>query len=148
MQYMCRHSDINSCQQQPAILSSYNKTLSIFGPQIGHDANMRLQYVPESSKFIKKIFLLHSGFNYIVTTIYIVRVFRMDYVGILLLLVTSFLPWLHYGFYCHNGIQAIYIALIAVLGVLCIFAVLHDQFNKSNMKPLRAGREEADGVTG
>ena len=40
---------------------------------------------------------------------------RLDYSGISLLIIGSFVPWLYYAFYCRALAMAIYIGMIVVL---------------------------------
>lgn len=54
--------------------------------------------------------------------------FRLDYAGITLLIVGSFIPWLYYAFYCRALHMAIYITMISVLGVLAMIVSLWDKF--------------------
>lgn len=41
---------------------------------------------------------------------------KLDYIGIVVMIVGSFLPALHYGFYCHPRLQAMYAFMITSLG--------------------------------
>ena len=43
---------------------------------------------------------------------------RLDYCGIALLTMGSFVPWLYYSFYCRIEPKITYLALILVLGKL------------------------------
>ncbi|KAK2725344.1 hypothetical protein QYM36_001704 [Artemia franciscana] len=49
---------------------------------------------------------------------------RLDYVGITLLIVGSFVPWLYYGFYCEYLAYVIYLSLVITLGVASMIASL------------------------
>lgn len=66
-------------------------------------------------------------------------IFRLDYCGIALLIMGSFVPWLYYGFYCHYEHKLVYLSVVLVLGVSSIFVSLYDKFSEPNLRPLRAG---------
>ncbi|CAK5108619.1 unnamed protein product [Meloidogyne enterolobii] len=71
---------------------------------------------------------------------YVVRIFsRLDYMGISLLIVGSFIPWIYYGFYCRREPKISYIAMIGVLGLSAIVVSLWDKFNDKRYRPMRAG---------
>jgi adiponectin receptor len=42
---------------------------------------------------------------------------RLDYLGILLMILFSFVSALHFGFYCKDDMRAIYISIIIILCV-------------------------------
>ena len=64
---------------------------------------------------------------------------RLDYVGIAVLIVGSFVPWLYYGFYCNDIPRLVYISSINILGIICIIISLWDRFAAPKFRPLRAG---------
>lgn len=64
---------------------------------------------------------------------------RLDYCGIALLIMGSFVPWLYYGFYCHYEHKLIYLSVVVVLGIVSIVVSLWDKFSEPNLRPLRAG---------
>lgn len=64
---------------------------------------------------------------------------RLDYCGIALLIMGSFVPWLYYGFYCHYKHKMIYLTVVIVLGITSIITSLWDKFSQPNLRPLRAG---------
>lgn len=66
--------------------------------------------------------------------------FRLDYCGIALLIMGSFVPWLYYGFYCHYQHKLIYLSVVVVLGCVSIIVSLWDKFSEPNLRPLRAGK--------
>ena len=53
---------------------------------------------------------------------------QLDYVGISLLTVGSFVPWLYYSFYCDFVPKLIYMTFISVLGVSTIIITMMDRF--------------------
>lgn len=65
--------------------------------------------------------------------------FRLDYCGIALLIMGSFVPWVYYGFYCHYEHKVIYLSVVMVLGIVSIVVSLWDKFSEPNLRPLRAG---------
>jgi adiponectin receptor len=74
--------------------------------------------------------------------------FRLDYTGISLLIIGSFVPWIYYGFYCRREPKITYIAMICVLGVASIIVSLWDKFNESRFRALRAGVFVSMGCSG
>merc|ERR1719431_319372 len=63
---------------------------------------------------------------------------KLDYVGISLLTVGSFVPWIYYGFYCQFAPKVIYLTIISVLGICAIIVTMLDRFSTSEYRPLRA----------
>lgn len=74
--------------------------------------------------------------------------FRLDYTGITLLIVGSFIPWIFYGFYCRFIPKIIYISMIFVLGIAAMIVSLWDRFAEPRFRPLRAGIFAAMGLSG
>lgn len=64
---------------------------------------------------------------------------RLDYCGIALLTIGSFVPWLYYSFYCRMSPKIGYLALIALLGTFSIIVSMCDRFSRPHFRPLRAG---------
>lgn len=73
---------------------------------------------------------------------------KLDYCGIALLIMGSFVPWLYYGFYCHYEHKLVYLSVVMVLGVLSIIVSLYDKFSEPNLRPLRAGVFASFGLSG
>ncbi|RAH80862.1 Hly-III related protein, partial [Aspergillus japonicus CBS 114.51] len=63
---------------------------------------------------------------------------QMDYIGIVLLIVGSFIPSIFYGFYCHPILQTAYITMIAFLGLLCAAISAGPQFRHPRWRHFRA----------
>lgn len=73
---------------------------------------------------------------------------KLDYCGIALLIMGSFVPWLYYSFYCHYRPKIIYLSVVIVLGVLSIIVSLWDRFSEPRLRPLRAGVFMGFGLSG
>ncbi|KAK6752865.1 hypothetical protein RB195_003953 [Necator americanus] len=72
---------------------------------------------------------------------------KLDYTGITLLIVGSFIPWLYYGFYCRPQPMIIYITMISVLGLLAMVVSLWDKFAQPKYRAFRAGVFVAMGLS-
>jgi len=66
-------------------------------------------------------------------------VLKLDYVGITVLIICSFIPWIFYGFYCRPEPKITYTATIIVLGIGCIIVSFWEKFSEPNWRPVRAG---------
>lgn len=64
---------------------------------------------------------------------------KLDYCGIAILTMGSFVPWLYYSFYCRLGPKIAYLTLIFVLGSACIVVSLWDKFSEPQFRAVRAG---------
>jgi len=73
---------------------------------------------------------------------------KLDYVGIALLIIGSFIPWLYYGFYCEFYSKLIYALSALILGISAIVVSLWDKFSEPTYRPLRAGVFLAFGLSG
>uniref|UniRef100_A0AC34GNH2 Uncharacterized protein n=1 Tax=Panagrolaimus sp. ES5 TaxID=591445 RepID=A0AC34GNH2_9BILA len=79
----------------------------------------------------------------------VVRLFsKLDYMGISMLIVGSFIPWIYYGFYCRREPKLTYIAMVIVLGIGAVIVSLWDKFSESRYRPLRAGVFVSMGCSG
>jgi len=80
------------------------------------------------------------------------RVFRifgkLDYSGIALMIMGSFVPWIYYSFYCDSEPKVIYMSCICVLGVLCIVISQWDKFGTAKYRSTRAIVFAALGLSG
>lgn len=61
----------------------------------------------------------------------------LDYVGIVNMIVGSFLPALHYGFYCHPHWQLFYGTCITTLGSGAMWTVLNPKYATPDYRPYR-----------
>nr|KAG5689662.1 hypothetical protein BaRGS_026777 [Batillaria attramentaria] len=73
---------------------------------------------------------------------------KLDYCGIALLTIGSFVPWLYYSFYCRIEPKITYIVLIFVLGSCCIVVSMWDKFAQPKFRPVRAGMFIGLGLSG
>lgn len=64
---------------------------------------------------------------------------KLDYCGISILTMGSFVPWLYYAFYCDYAYRTAYLILISILGMSCIIASLSETFGKAEYRAYRAG---------
>lgn len=98
--------------------------------------------------------ILCLGFSWVFHTVYchserVGRFFnKLDYCGIALLTIGSFVPWLYYSFYCRLEPKVTYLALIFFLGTICIVVSMWDKFAQPQYRPLRAGVFVALGLSG
>ncbi|CAD5219882.1 unnamed protein product [Bursaphelenchus okinawaensis] len=63
---------------------------------------------------------------------------KLDYSGITMLIVGSFVPWIYYSFYCRTVGKVVYIAMIVILGTAALVVSLWDKFAEPTFRPLRA----------
>ncbi|KKK19242.1 hypothetical protein P175DRAFT_0434846 [Aspergillus ochraceoroseus IBT 24754] len=61
-----------------------------------------------------------------------------DYIGIVGLIVGSFVPSIYYGFYCAPGLQELYWTMICSIGIGCIMVSVFPQFRTPRLRPFRA----------
>lgn len=93
--------------------------------------------------FLGAIFCL--GLSFLFHTVcchseHVSRLFcKLDYVGISLLTVGSFIPWIYYGFYCQFTPKVVYLTTISLLAVATIIVTMMDRFSDPTYRPIRAG---------
>ncbi|CAD5227276.1 unnamed protein product [Bursaphelenchus xylophilus] len=63
---------------------------------------------------------------------------KLDYSGITMLIVGSFVPWIYYSFYCRTIPKVIYIGMIVILGTAALVVSLWDKFSEPKFRALRA----------
>jgi len=63
---------------------------------------------------------------------------RLDYAGIAVLTVGSFVPWIYYGFYCQFIPKVVYLSIISVLGTITVVVTMMDRFNAPQYRSVRA----------
>jgi adiponectin receptor len=64
---------------------------------------------------------------------------KLDYSGITMLIVGSFIPWIYYGFYCRTLPMIFYITMITIMGFAALVVSLWDKFAEPAFRPVRAG---------
>uniref|UniRef100_A0A0N5A1T8 ADIPOR-like receptor IZH1 n=1 Tax=Parastrongyloides trichosuri TaxID=131310 RepID=A0A0N5A1T8_PARTI len=64
---------------------------------------------------------------------------KLDYSGIALLIIGSFIPWIYFTFMCHKHLVILYITMIVIMGILAIIVSLFDKFAEPKYRSLRAG---------
>lgn len=62
---------------------------------------------------------------------------KLDYIGIVAMIVGSFLPMIHYGFHCHPNLQLLYSVMIVILGGAAAYTVLAQKFSSPAYRPIR-----------
>lgn len=94
------------------------------------------------------------GFSWVYHTVFchsegVYKLFsKLDYCGIAILVVGSFVPWLYYSFYCSLRTHLFYLVSIISLGFSCIVVSLWDKFAQPEYRGVRAGLFIALGLTG
>jgi len=63
---------------------------------------------------------------------------KLDYVGISMLIVGSYIPWTYYGFYCHTTHRAVYLIAISILCIITIIVTMARRFATPVYRPIRA----------
>ncbi|CAK7270350.1 hypothetical protein SEPCBS119000_004043 [Sporothrix epigloea] len=73
---------------------------------------------------------------------------KLDYSGIVFLIVGSYVPTLYYGFFCHPRWLTTYLYLIVLLGLACLAVSWLEHFRTPAWRPYRALLFVALGVSG
>ncbi|XP_068900407.1 adiponectin receptor protein isoform X2 [Tenebrio molitor] len=73
---------------------------------------------------------------------------KLDYCGIAMLIMGSFVPWVYYGFYCHFRPKVVYLSVVCALGITSIMVSLWDKFSESGWRPFRAAVFMTFGLSG
>ncbi|XP_050812266.1 adiponectin receptor protein 1 isoform X1 [Gopherus flavomarginatus] len=104
---------------------------------------------PLQEKVVFGIFFLGAvlclSFSWLFHTVYchsekVSRTFsKLDYSGIALLIMGSFVPWLYYSFYCSPQPRLIYLSIVCVLGISAIIVAQWDRFATPKHRQTRAG---------
>uniref|UniRef100_A0A452GJE0 Adiponectin receptor 1 n=1 Tax=Gopherus agassizii TaxID=38772 RepID=A0A452GJE0_9SAUR len=117
---------------------------------IGYLFSPNVNYVaPVQERVVFGMFFLGATlclcFSWLFHTVYchserVSRTFsKLDYSGITLLIVGSFVPWLYYSFYCSPQPQLIYLIIVCALGVTAITVSQSDHFSTPQYRAVRAG---------
>ena len=104
----------------------------------GHTPVHVFKTVFDLSDFAEEVLSIIKNIYFIFFTISCFY-FRLDYCGISVLTVGSFVPWLYYCFYCRLVPKICYLALIFTLGSCCTVVSLMDKFQTPKFRPVRAG---------
>ncbi|PNP49910.1 hypothetical protein THARTR1_09440 [Trichoderma harzianum] len=73
---------------------------------------------------------------------------KLDYTGIVVLIVGSFVPALYYGFFCMPMLLAAHLCLICLLGTGCAIVSWVEQFRTPKWRPYRAMMFTSLGLSG
>ncbi|KAK9130296.1 hypothetical protein Sjap_010783 [Stephania japonica] len=73
---------------------------------------------------------------------------RLDYAGISLMIVSSFVPPLYYAFFCHPNARLFYLTTITTLGIFAVIMLLAPALSTPRFRPLRASLFLAMGFSG
>ncbi|KAM4759874.1 adiponectin receptor protein 1 isoform X2 [Corvus cornix cornix] len=103
---------------------------------------------PLQEKVVFGMFFLGAvlclSFSWLFHTVYchsekVSRTFsKLDYSGIALLIMGSFVPWLYYSFYCSPQPRLIYLSIVCVLGISAIIVAQWDRFATPKHRQTRA----------
>ncbi|KAH7378547.1 mPR-like GPCR protein [Cadophora sp. MPI-SDFR-AT-0126] len=63
---------------------------------------------------------------------------QLDYLGIVILMWGSSIPFIFYGFYCDQKLQTLYWSIVSVLAIFCIAATFTPHFEHPHLRPWRA----------
>lgn len=73
---------------------------------------------------------------------------KLDYSGIAILVLGSFVPWLYYGFYCDQTHMIFYIVSMVLLSTCCIVFSLWEKFAAPTYRPMRTATFIGLGLSG
>ncbi|KAK7205406.1 adiponectin receptor protein [Myxozyma melibiosi] len=73
---------------------------------------------------------------------------RLDYIGIIFLIVGSFVPAIYYGLHSLARTMPIFFAIVAVLGTVCTILTLRPEFADPSWRTFRASMFVVFGVSG
>ncbi|OWA54636.1 Adiponectin receptor protein [Hypsibius exemplaris] len=118
---------------------------------------MSQQFPPDEKWAFTAFFvsaILCMGFSFMFHTLYChsrsvgLLFLKLDYCGIALLILGSFVPWLHFGFYCQTVTKIVYLSVISVFAVCAVIVSLWDRFSQPRFRPIRAAVFLALGSSG
>jgi len=79
----------------------------------------------------------------------VLRIFgRLDFSGIALLVMGSFIPWVYYQFYCRAQPRVVYLITISLLGAAAIVFSQWERFAKPEYRVVRAAMFSSLGASG
>lgn len=73
---------------------------------------------------------------------------KLDYSGIALLTMGSFVPWVYYTFYCETQSKIVYMVTISLLAVISVILSQWDRFARPEYRAIRAGVFLSLGLSG
>ncbi|KAJ3162372.1 hypothetical protein HDU86_004852 [Geranomyces michiganensis] len=73
---------------------------------------------------------------------------RGDYVGIVTLIMGSLVPSIYYGFFCNPSLQALYLTVVILAGIITISITVSPRFFAPKYRLLRTGLFVSMGATG
>ncbi|XP_038987006.1 heptahelical transmembrane protein ADIPOR2-like [Phoenix dactylifera] len=73
---------------------------------------------------------------------------RLDYTGISIMIISSFVPPIYYAFFCNPLARLVYLTTITALGLSAIVALLAPALSSPRFRPLRASLFLAMGLSG
>ncbi|ROW09798.1 hypothetical protein VMCG_02175 [Cytospora schulzeri] len=73
---------------------------------------------------------------------------KLDYTGIVYLILGSYVPAMHYGFYCLPSLMQLYLSTICLLGLGCLTVSWFEHFRTPEWRPYRAMMFVGLGVSG
>lgn len=73
---------------------------------------------------------------------------KLDYCGITVLIMVSFVPWLYYAFYCRVYPILIYLSSVLILGTASIIMSLQEKFSRPAYRPIRTAVFTTFGLSG
>ncbi|KAJ8395390.1 hypothetical protein AAFF_G00033750 [Aldrovandia affinis] len=126
-------------------------TLTMLRPNMSFTAPLQ-EKVVFGTFFLSAVLCL--SFSWLFHTVYchsekVSRTFsKLDYSGIALLIMGSFVPWLYYSFYCSPQPRLIYLCIVCVLGIAAIVVAQWDRFSTPRHRPTRAGVFMGLGLSG
>ncbi|KUI68671.1 hypothetical protein VM1G_04295 [Cytospora mali] len=73
---------------------------------------------------------------------------KLDYTGIVCLILGSYVPAMYYGFYCFPKLTELYLSTICILGLGCLIVSWFEHFRTPEWRPYRALMFVCLGVSG
>uniref|UniRef100_A0A8C9WSY8 Adiponectin receptor 1a n=1 Tax=Sander lucioperca TaxID=283035 RepID=A0A8C9WSY8_SANLU len=138
-----------------SIFRIHTETGNIWTHLLGENRTLYLHILilqPDISGLFSSVLCL--SFSWLFHTVYchsekVSRTFsKLDYSGIALLIMGSFVPWLYYSFYCSPQPRLIYLTIVCVLGIAAIIVAQWDRFSTPRHRPTRAGVFMGLGLSG
>ncbi|XP_055353397.1 adiponectin receptor protein-like [Paramacrobiotus metropolitanus] len=116
------------------------------------------EHFPQEEKWVFGAFfagaIICMGFSFMFHTVYChsrtvgLLFLKLDYCGIAILILGSFIPWLHFGFYCRTLLKTVYLTVVSVLAVAAVIVALWDKFSEPAFRPIRAAVFLSLGLSG